>query len=66
MKDADSTEFISMSRQAGASVDYGTGVLGGRLTWGPASIGAVEYYTQDTINIAYAEGKYGGALPWDL
>jgi hypothetical protein len=66
IKPRDSATFLSMSRQAGANVDYGTGVLGGRLTWGPASIGAIEYYTQDTLNIFYVEGKYGGALPWDL
>jgi hypothetical protein len=66
IKPRDSATFLSMSRQAGANVDYGTAVLGGRLTWGPASIGAIEYYTQDTLNIAYVEGKYGGALPWDL
>ena len=38
IKPRDSATFLSMSRQAGANVDYGTGVLGGRLTWGPASI----------------------------
>ena len=66
LKPRDSATFLSMSRQAGANVDYGTGVLGGRLTWGPASIGAIEYYTQDTLNIAYMEGKYAVALPWDF
>lgn len=30
--------------------------------WGPVRIGAVEYYTQDTINIAYGEAKVGHAL----
>ena len=66
MKPRDSATFLSMSRQAGANVDNGVGVAGGRLTWGPASIGAIEYYAQDTLNIAYAEGKYGANLPWDI
>lgn len=66
MKPRDSATFLSMSREAGANVDNGTGVLGGRLTWGPASIGAIEYYTQDTLNIAYLEGKYGVSLPWNV
>lgn len=62
MKERNSTEFISMSRSAGADQDRGAGVAGGLFTWGPLSIGAIEYYSQDTINIAYAEGKYGIAL----
>jgi hypothetical protein len=66
IKPRDSATFLSMSREAGANVDYGTGVLGGLLTWGPASFGAIEYYTQDTLNIAYVEGKYGFALPWNI
>src|SRR5262249_33086550 len=35
---------------------------GARFTWGPVSIGAVEYYCHDIINIAYAEGLYGTSL----
>jgi hypothetical protein len=64
MKARDSPVFLSMSRQAGAlDVDNGVGVGGGLLTWGPLSIGAVDYYCQDVINIAYAEGKYGRTFP---
>ena len=59
MKERNSTEFISMSRSAGASEDRGTGVFGGMFSWGPARIGAIDYYTQDTINIFYTEGKIG-------
>jgi hypothetical protein len=62
MKPRDSATFLSMSRQAGANVDNGVGALGARLTWGPASIGAIEYFCQDTLNIAYVEGEYGFAL----
>jgi hypothetical protein len=59
MKERNSTEFISMSRAAGASEDRGVGVLGGMFSWGPVRIGAIDYYNQDTINIFYTEGKVG-------
>lgn len=35
------------------------------MNWGPMSIGAIEYYSQDTLSIAYGEGKYGMRLPFD-
>lgn len=59
IKPQDAIDFQGMARAAGANADYGTAVLGGRLTWGRASIGAIEYYTQDTLNIFYTEAKYG-------
>lgn len=59
MKERNSTEFISMSRSAGANQDYGVGVAGGLMRWGPVHVGAIEYYNQDTINIFYAEGRVG-------
>ena len=62
IKPRNANTFQSMARAAGANADYGTGVVGGLLNWGPASLGAIEYYTQDTINIAYIEGKYGFSL----
>lgn len=55
-----------MSRAAGADVDNGVGIVAGLMSWGPMSIGAIEYYSQDTLNIAYAEGKYGMRLPLDI
>jgi len=64
IKQRDSDTFISMSRAAGADADRGVGVAGGLMTWGPASLGAIEYFAQDTINIAYAEGKYALGLPF--
>lgn len=66
MKERNSTEFISMARSAGAAEDRGTGVFGGMFSWGPVRIGAIEYYTQDVINIAYAEGKYAAVLGDDF
>jgi hypothetical protein len=59
MKERNSTEFISMSRAAGASEDRGVGVAGGMFSWGPMRLGAIDYYNQDTINIFYTEGKVG-------
>ena len=58
--------FQSMSRAAGANTDNGVGVAGAFMNWGPAYIGAVEYYCQDTLNIAYLEGKYGHKLSPDI
>ncbi|HLG49918.1 MAG TPA: OprD family outer membrane porin [Reyranella sp.] len=66
MKERNSTEFISMSRSAGASEDRGVGVLGGMFSWGPMRLGAIDYYNQDTINIFYTEGKVGMARGPDL
>ena len=66
IKPRNSDVFISMARQAGADVDRGLGVGGGLMTWGPVSVGAIEYYVQDIINIAYAEGKYGISLPFGV
>jgi hypothetical protein len=62
----DSNIFQSMSRAAGANVDNGVGVAGLLMNWGPVYVGALEYYCQDTLNIAYAEGKYGISLPSDI
>ncbi|SEN94125.1 outer membrane porin, OprD family [Rhodospirillales bacterium URHD0017] len=66
IKPRDAIDFQSMSRKAGVNADYGTGLLGGRLTWGPASIGAIDYYTEDTLNIVYTEGSYGHSFNFGL
>jgi hypothetical protein len=58
--------FQSMSRAAGANVDNGVGVIGANMSWGPLYMGAIEYYCQDTLNIAYVEGKYGVKLPSEM
>jgi hypothetical protein len=65
-KDRNATDFVSMSRAAGAGEDRGTGVLGGLFSWGPLRIGAIDYYAQDTINIFYTEAKIATALGSDL
>jgi len=60
IKPRDAIDFQSMGSKAGAPLsNSGVGVFGGNLTWGPASIGAIEYYSEDILNIFYTEGKYG-------
>jgi hypothetical protein len=51
--------FVSMSEAAGVkSVDRGVAVAGGNYIAGDFSIGAAEYYSDDILNIFYAESKY--------
>ena len=60
IKPRDAIDFQSMASKAGApNSNAGVGLLGGLLTWGPASIGAIEYYSEDILNIFYSEAKYG-------
>ena len=46
-----------MSEDAGAEVERGVWAAGALYEKGKFSIGAIEYYCQDIINIAYAESK---------
>jgi hypothetical protein len=66
IKPRNANSFQSMSRAAGANVDNGVGVVGGHLKWDRLYLGAVEYFCQDTLNIAYAEARYGVTLPLDI
>lgn len=51
--------FVPMSEAAGVtSVDRGVYALGGNYLNGDFSIGAAEFYSNDIINIFYAESKY--------
>jgi outer membrane OprD family porin len=58
MKARNDDDFVWMSRVAGASVDRGVGVLGAMFSWGGLSIGGIDYYSEDIINIAYGETTY--------
>jgi hypothetical protein len=58
IKERNSDEFVWLSQDAGATVKRGAIVAGGRYTVGDFSAGLVDYYSEDIINIAYAEGKY--------
>ncbi len=66
IKERNSDEFIYMSEAAGAKVERGTAAAGGRFTYGPSSIGAIEYYTPDILNIFYAEAKHVWKVTDDL
>jgi hypothetical protein len=57
IKERNSDEFVYMSRDAGAKVDRGVATAGLNYTQGPFSIGAIDYYSDDIINIFYTEGK---------
>lgn len=63
IKQKNSTDFVSMSQVAGANVDRGVAVAGGLYSAGRFSIGAIDYYSSDIINIAYGEAKYSMNLP---
>ncbi|HXJ83862.1 MAG TPA: OprD family outer membrane porin [Candidatus Methylomirabilis sp.] len=62
MKGRNDDDFVWMSRVAGASVDRGVGVLGARFTYAGFSIGGIDYYSDDIINIAYGETTYKKTL----
>jgi hypothetical protein len=54
-----SEEFISMSEAAGApQVNRGVFVAGVNFTYRGFELGAIDYHSQDIINIAYAETRY--------
>ena len=54
-----SEKFISMSEAAGAPrVNRGVSLAGANFSYRGFQIGAIDYYSQDIINIAYAETRY--------
>ena len=59
IKERNSDKFVSMSKDAGADIDRGVYAGGVNYTRGEASIGAVEYWSSNVINIFYTEAKYG-------
>ena len=58
IKERDSEDFVWMSKDAGAPVDRGVGFGGTLFSLGRFSIGAIDYYCEDVLNIGYAEAKY--------
>jgi len=58
IKDWTSQNFEWMSRAAGASVDRGVAVAGANVKRQDFSLGAVEYYSNDIINIGYGEATW--------
>ena len=49
--------FISMSEAAGADVNRGVVMAGALFSYGNFSIGAINYYSDDIINVFYSEAK---------
>jgi hypothetical protein len=61
IKERNSDEFVWMSQDAGApaGVERGVYLAAANYKAGEFSLGGAEYYSDDIINIAYAEAKYG-------
>jgi hypothetical protein len=57
IKERNSDKFVDMSKDAGAKVDRGVAVAGLNYSQGPFSIGAIDYYSDDILNIFYTEAK---------
>jgi hypothetical protein len=64
IKERNSDEFVSMALDAGAAagVERGVYVAGVNYRTGEFSIGAIDYYSDDIINIFYTEAKYALSL----
>ncbi len=58
IKPRNSDRFISMSEAAGADVNRGVFVGGGKVSYKGITFGAIDYYSNDIINIFYTEGSY--------
>lgn len=59
IKERNSDEFMSMSDDAGADIKRGVYAAGLNWTKGDVSIGAINYWSSNVINIFYTEAKYG-------
>jgi hypothetical protein len=57
IKERNSDRFVSMSEDAGSSAHRGVYTAGALYEKGNFSIGAIDYYSPDIINIGYAEAK---------
>jgi hypothetical protein len=66
IKERNSDDFVWMSRDAGADVKRGVAVVGGLFTYGKFSFGAINYYSNDIMNIFYTETKYSLPITKDL
>lgn len=70
IKERNSDEFVSMAQDAGApdGVERGVYALGANFKMGDFQFGAIDYYSNDIINIFYTEARYGIPLndKWKL
>ena len=62
IKEKNSDTFKWMSTVAGADVQRGVYLAGANFDGKGFSLGAIDYYSDDVINIFYTEGKYALAL----
>jgi hypothetical protein len=62
IKERNSEDFVSMSRDAGATVERGVYAAGANYKQGALSVGAIDYYSDDIINIFYTEALYAFPL----
>jgi hypothetical protein len=58
IKERNDNQFVSMSVDAGAEVERGVWAAGAIYERGKFSLGAIDYYSQDIINIAYAQSGF--------
>jgi len=65
IKAQNDSEFVSMATDAGADVNRGVWAAGVNYEKGKFNIGAIDYYSQDIINIAYAQGGFELPLATD-
>ncbi|MGY3264861.1 OprD family outer membrane porin [Lysobacter sp. HA35] len=64
IKERNADHFVSMAQDAGAprGVDRGVYAAGLNYKFNGWSVGAIDYYSNDIINIFYTEGKYDHKL----
>jgi hypothetical protein len=58
IKEKNSDRFVWMSQDAGADVKRGVALGGGNVSYKGFTFGAIDYYSDDIINIFYTEGSY--------
>src|SRR5204863_10200012 len=65
IKERNDSEFVSMAIDAGAHVERGVWAAGVNYEKGKFNIGAIDYYSQHIINIAYAHMGFDLPLATD-
>ncbi len=58
IKERNSDRFVWMSQDAGADVKRGVFLGGGNVSYKGFTFGAIDYYSDDILNIFYTEGSY--------
>jgi len=66
IKEKNSDRFVWMSQDAGADVKRGVFLGGGNVSYKGITFGAIDYYSDDIINIFYTEGSYKLPVTKDL